>query len=515
MGLSSFQLGELVAELVPLVCGAGVRGVQALPPRDLLLALEPRDPAHGALLRVRISADPEAARLHLQIGPVKRHEGSADPFFARVEQALAGSVLFTLEQVQTDRVVRASFRREGQPCAQLVAELTGRHANLILLDSGGRVQSVLVQPARGSPAGARLANGAAYALPPGRRALEPERGPALGEAFPASTETGRASVLAPLSARVEQALGATSEERFVAEQRRELQRRLERRLHSARALVKGLEQRALSCAESERLRRDAELLLAHLASIPRGAKEVVLPDAFVSDSPPRRIALDPGLSARRNAEKLFARYKKLVRTQERLPEELTLAHEAARGAELLLARATLEEPATLEAEAVAAGHLTPAQSAPTRAAKVAPRLPYLRFQGLRGSEIRVGRNARDNDLLTFRAARGNDLWLHTANAPGSHVVLRMEKGAEPDGEELLDAAHLAAHFSPLRGAPRVDVHVARQKEVHKPRKAPAGLVTLSGGRLIRLRLEPERLARLLDTRTRPAAAGGDDSETTR
>ncbi|NOT32359.1 MAG: hypothetical protein HOP15_18085, partial [Planctomycetes bacterium] len=107
------------------------------------------------------------------------------------------------------------------------------------------------------------------------------------------------------------------------------------------------------------------------------------------------------------------------------------------------------------------------------------------------------------------------LWLHTANAPGSHVVLRLEKGAEPDGEELLDAAHLAAHFSPLRGEPRVDVHVARQKEVHKPRKAPAGLVTLSGGKLIRLRLEPERLARLLETRARPAAASEDGSDPVR
>ena len=526
MGLSASQVGELVAELAPLVRGAFVRGVQALPPRDLLLALEPRDAALGKLLRVRVSADPEAARIHLQIGPVKRHEGSSDPFFARLDQALSGSELHTLEQVQGDRVVRLGFRRDGQPSAQLCAELTGRHANLILLDGAARVQAVLAPPGRGTPAAQRLAPGAAYALPPGRRAPEAERGPSVAEAF-ATADDGSgtaetradgaderaprsgAAAFAPLSVRVERALGSTAEERYLAEQRRELVRRLERRLANARALVAGLEERARRCDEAERVRMDAELLLAHLGTIARGAAEVELPDAFTPDSPPRRIALDPGLAPRRNAEKLFARYKKLVRTFARLPEELALARTSVEQVAEWLARAAVEDSAELEAAAVAAGILAPPQGAPERAPRPTPRLPYLRFTGVRGSEIRVGRNARDNDELTFRASRGNDLWLHTADAPGSHVVLRLEKGAEPDGEETLDAAHLAVHFSPLRGAPRADVHVARRKEVHKPRKAPAGLVTLSGGKVVRLRLEPERLARLLATRTRGGPAGSE------
>jgi predicted ribosome quality control (RQC) complex YloA/Tae2 family protein len=77
------------------------------------------------------------------------------------------------------------------------------------------------------------------------------------------------------------------------------------------------------------------------------------------------------------------------------------------------------------------------------------------------------------------------------------VVLRLARGAEPDPEEVLDAAHLAAHFSPLRKARKVAVHVARRKEVHKPKGAKAGLVTLSGGKVLSLRLQPERLERLL------------------
>ena len=122
-------------------------------------------------------------------------------------------------------------------------------------------------------------------------------------------------------------------------------------------------------------------------------------------------------------------------------------------------------------------------------------------------EVRVGRRAKDNDSLTLRHARGNDVWLHTADAPGSHVVLRVGTNAEPDAEDLLDAAHLAVHFSPLRDSARAKVHVARRKEVHKPRGAKPGLVTLSGGRILDVRMQPERLARLL--RARSPGAGED------
>jgi predicted ribosome quality control (RQC) complex YloA/Tae2 family protein len=367
----------------------------------------------------------------------------------------------------------------------------------------------LVEPPARSAA--RLAPLAAYAPPP----PPPQRPgdarpaePALAERVSPATDAGPSARRAPLSARVEAALGTLSDERFAEEARRELERRLERRLVSARGLVQGLEQRAAAAAAAERVRMDADLLLAHLASVPRGAREVEVPDSFTDGSPPRRIALDPGIAPRRNAEKLFARYKKLVRTLARLPEELRIARENAAALEALLARLPAADPGALEAEAVAAGLLQPAQEAPRAGKPVRPepRLPYLRFRGLRGSEIRVGRNARDNDQLTFRAARGNDLWLHTADSPGSHVVLPLAKGAEPDPEELLDAAHLAVHFSPLRGAPRADVHVARRKEVHKPRKAPAGLVTLSGGKTMRLRVEPARLERLLSARH--GASGG-------
>jgi predicted ribosome quality control (RQC) complex YloA/Tae2 family protein len=175
----------------------------------------------------------------------------------------------------------------------------------------------------------------------------------------------------------------------------------------------------------------------------------------------------------------------------------------------MLAEAAADEDADaerLDEQAVERGLLDPPQEADERKRKTpAPRLPYRSFRALHGSEIRVGRSARDNDDLTFHHARGNDAWLHTSDVPGSHVVLCLAGAPESDPEELLDAAHLAVHFSPLRGSRRASVHVARRKEVHKPRGAKAGLVTLSGGRILHLRVQPERMTRLLGDQRRGAS----------
>jgi predicted ribosome quality control (RQC) complex YloA/Tae2 family protein len=107
----------------------------------------------------------------------------------------------------------------------------------------------------------------------------------------------------------------------------------------------------------------------------------------------------------------------------------------------------------------------------------------------------VGRGAADNDA-TRRLARGNDLWLHARGQTGAHVVVRLGK-APVDQETLLDAAHLAVHFSEARGEPQVEVAATLVKHVRKARGAAPGAVTYSQEKVLRLRLEATRLARLL------------------
>ncbi|MCB9639928.1 MAG: DUF814 domain-containing protein [Myxococcales bacterium] len=105
--------------------------------------------------------------------------------------------------------------------------------------------------------------------------------------------------------------------------------------------------------------------------------------------------------------------------------------------------------------------------------------PYRLYTSTDGFEILVGKNARDNDVLTFKIAKQHDLWLHVAPTSGSHVIVR-----NPDNLDRLpkstikEAAALAAFFSRSRDGGRVDVHYTQRRNVRKAKGAPAGQVQL-------------------------------------
>lgn len=501
-------MGELVAELAPLVRGLIVREVLAAPPRDVLLVL-----ARGADgppdWRLRVSAGGDAPRVHAQRRRFERHEGPVGPFFRLVASELADATLRDVTQVSGDRIVALALRTPSGDSRTLVAELVGRHANLCLLGGSDKVLGVLV-PAPPDKTDARLRVGQPYAPPPGRPAGAAE--PALRDAFPAPPDEahlprGVAVDPAPLSWIVEVALGGQADEARHQDLARHLLERAERKLKNARALLVGLRKRREAAGEAERVQHDGEIVKANLGRFARGARALVAEDLYDPELKPRTIALDPKLSPQENLARIFERAKKLERSRDAVEGEIALAEARASDLEALIAaaRAPGADVAALEADAIERELVEPAQSTVEgRKEAPAPRLPYKRYDAYSGAEIRVGRNARDNDDLTFHHARGNDVWLHTADTPGSHVVLVVEKGAEPHPEDLLDAAHLAVQFSPLAGATKARVHVARRKEVHKPRGAKPGLVTLSGGRILDLRMQPDRLQRLLRTHRPPA-----------
>ena len=106
------------------------------------------------------------------------------------------------------------------------------------------------------------------------------------------------------------------------------------------------------------------------------------------------------------------------------------------------------------------------------------------FTSTEGFEILVGKGAKDNDHLTFRVAKSNDLWLHAADYPGSHVVVRSQNRQEIPPKTLLEAAQLAAFYSQAREESKVAVHYTLRKFVHKPKGAVAGLVNLASFKTI-------------------------------
>lgn len=526
--LTAAHVGELVDELRPLAEGAEVRDVVALPPRDLLLLLRPAG-EEGPTLRLRLSAAPDLPRLFLQSARQTRPSGPPGPFFRRAAEELTGARLRRLEQVRGDRLVRLGFDRTVSGAARgLVLELTGRRANLVLLGAGERVLEVLVPPKAKAAQAHRLTAGEPWSPPTGAP-RGAEAGPPLAAALahptvpPLHPGTPPAAdgdtpfaphPRAPLSYLVERVLGARLGEATRDRSRRELTQRLERKLRRARSLLAGLEEKAAAAEGADRVRLDGELLKANLHRVRRGLESLEVEDLYGEPGSRRTLTLDPRRSPRENVERAFERYHKLVRSQANVSAELGLCAERVAALEDL-ARQLADpacDPAALEARAVERGLLDRRQEGDPRKRKAPePRLPYRRFTALHGAEIRVGRTARDNDELTLRHSKGSDLWLHTADTPGSHVVLRLDKGREADPEELLDAAHLAVHFSPARRASKAPVHVAARKFVSKPKGAKPGLVTLSGGRTLMVRVQPERLERLLagGARRSPSDLGRD------
>ncbi|HJO27333.1 MAG TPA: NFACT family protein, partial [Planctomycetota bacterium] len=140
-----------MAELAHLLSACVLRAVQALPPRDLLLIFEPGQGGPGASdedpgppPRLRLSADPSSPRLHLQHTRVPGHDGPAGPFYLLLEEHLAGATLASISQVRGDRIVLLEFRDTPLGGRRaLLAELTGRGANIFLLGPGDRLESSL------------------------------------------------------------------------------------------------------------------------------------------------------------------------------------------------------------------------------------------------------------------------------------------------------------------------------------------------------------------------------------
>ena len=206
------------------------------------------------------------------------------------------------------------------------------------------------------------------------------------------------------------------------------------------------------------------------------------------------IALDPALSAAENAQRWLRRAKRYQAAAERIEARRVEVREELSRAESLLSRAGSAQ----DAGQLAAVEVEAPAPAPGRKARAAPRLPYRKFISQSGAPILVGRSARDNDALTLRVARGNDLWLHARGMQGAHVVVP-GAGESPDPRALGDAALLAAHFSSARGQEGVEVAWTRCKHVRKPRGSAPGSVMVTQEKVLRVRLDEDRLASLLRT----------------
>jgi predicted ribosome quality control (RQC) complex YloA/Tae2 family protein len=291
---------------------------------------------------------------------------------------------------------------------------------------------------------------------------------------------------------------AREEQAGVAARSKELIARLRSRVRKLRRTLTAVEEDAARAVRAGVERAQAELLLPVASRLARGTREARVPDWSRVDDQGQPaevpISLDPALSAAENAQRWLRRAKRYQAASERIAARRAEVQEELSQAESLLSRAASAQDAG-QLAAVEAEAPVPAT---TRKGRLAPRLPFRKFISQSGAAILVGRSARDNDTLTVRVARGNDLWLHARGVQGAHVIVP-GAGESPDPRALADAALLAAHFSSARGQDGVEVAWTRSKYVRKPKGSPPGSVIVTQEKVMRVRLEQDRLASLLRT----------------
>ncbi len=463
----------------------------------------------GRIFNLVLRYRPPSPSLALEEGRV---EGEAKNALQRFLEARLKGRLLEAEQLKLDRVVFLRFSGErgfvDTPPATLVLEATGRNANLLLLDEKGQILAVDRPIGREVNRYRELRPGLPYTPPPpyekldpraleGPEALRPLLGRPLKEVGrfvdgigkeltqelarrlgqtpePPLKEEGLSRLHRALKALVEDPglrteLTEELRQRWAEEEKEALRKPLLEALRRERKTLLarlGDYREALERAkEAEELRGMADLLLAYLHRVPKGAETVELPGF---DGKPVTIPLDPNLTPQANAQKLYERAKKLEALAQRARELIPKTEARLKALEEEIQKvegAGLEELFALLKK--------PREKKP---------LPGLRYETPGGFTVLVGRNAKENELL-LRLAGPEDLWFHAQGAPGSHVILKTE-GKNPSLEDLLFAASLAAYHSKLRGEKNAPVDYTRRKWVHKPRKAPPGQVLYTGAKTL-------------------------------
>ncbi len=236
------------------------------------------------------------------------------------------------------------------------------------------------------------------------------------------------------------------------------------------------EQELSATYDRERLRQLGDILTANLHRISKGQTTVEAEDFYDPQMGTVQISLSPMLSPQQNAAKFYKDYARMKNAEKELTRQIGLGREELRYLESVLEEldraGSDQELEEIRLELQAGGYVK--SDGGKRRAKQG-KLPPLRFVSTDGWPIYVGRNNRQNDELTFRSARKDDLWLHASKVHGAHVIVACA-GAQPPDDTVTQAAQLAAYYSESGSGRNVPVDVTAVKQVKKVPSAKPGMV---------------------------------------
>ncbi|HZH04888.1 MAG TPA: NFACT RNA binding domain-containing protein, partial [Myxococcaceae bacterium] len=436
MPLRPSEIAQVVPELAAGLTGAFVQKVYL--PQANLCFLDLRQV--GRSVRLCLSAEPEGGRVSVaEDRPPSPPQ--ALPLQQRLRNLLVGARLDALGLGEDPHEVRLDFSGS-----------TGRWRLAVVL-SGGRAGLSLRAGEEEPPA--------TPPEPKGDSAAPPRFEPLSDAPFPWAQGAERWG-----KAQQTHSLRETA--------RRQKVNPLKARLKKLRRTMEKVRGEASRGPQAEQHRRFGELLSQNAFRVPRGAPSVRLTEYSESGARQVEVPIRPGHGAREEADWNFRQYRRLLRGAGMAAERLRSLETEAAELERAMAVASEEDQAPGREGEVASGRPLPAV---TRARKPPEASPYKEYRGSHGEAIWVGKGGRDNDALTFEIARPRDVWLHVRGVPGAHVVIPWRTAAALPQELLIDAAHLAVHYSKVKGEPRAEVSHTRVKHVRKAKGAAPGSVT--------------------------------------
>jgi len=473
MALNTTDIVQVLEEISPVLRGGWIQKIQQPTPRTLVFDVR----VPGKTRRLLISCQPETSRLHLTRHPLLNPP--TPPVFCQFLRAhFHGARVDDISQVPNDRIVELHFT--GKDGARtIVCELTGKKANVLALDAERRVLRDLAHQ--------RDLVGQPY-VPPARRETVPREAQL-------ARFTGAAGGEFPISANIE-AHYQDKEATLAIDSAKETRLRvIKKTLKKEQRRIEAWRDDLAKAVKYRDYARYGELIKANLGSIKKGTDRITVVDYFDDKLPEVTIPLDTTKSAQGNMDDYFRKHRKYLTAERELKPRIERAeHELdATRRELEAIREGIWTPPAASPSAINADTTRRATTSKDRQSGDQRRGPFRRFFSTDGLPIFVGRNARENDELTFGLAKSDDLWLHARGTPGSHVVVRLEKGTDPPPETIRDAATLALLYSDLKKSGKGDVVYTRRKWVKKAKGQAPGAVIVTQEKSLHVSLEKRRL----------------------
>ena len=544
MSFDGFFLHHMTEELRRELLGGRIQKINQPFEQELVLQIRSNRQSHKLLL----SAHSVFGRVQLT-DTTFENPAVPNTFIMVMRKYLQGAVIEAIQQAENDRILEISVSNKNEigdsVAVTLVIEIMGKHSNIILLDkASGKIIEAIKHVGFSQNSYRTILPGSTYVAPPQTGSLnpftvgdeklfeilhtedlEPKRlqqifqglgrdtatelsgrltadklktfraffasptQPSLTEkSFSALLFSDSKTQMSTLSELLDTFYKDKAERDRVNQQASELIRRVENELEKNRKKLGKQEEELLATENAEEFRQKGELLTTFLHQVPNDQEQVELDNYYTGEK--IMISLDKALTPNQNAQRYFKRYQKLkeaVKHLTSLIEETRTTILYLESVEIALAQASLTEIAEIREELIQTGFIRRRQRE-----KIQKRQKPEKYLATDGQTIiLVGRNNLQNDELTFKMAKKDELWFHAKDIPGSHVVIT--GNLQPSDEVKTDAAELAAYFSKARLSNLVQVDMIETRKLNKPTGGKPGFVTYTGQKTLRVTPDEEKI----------------------